>query len=190
MSGEIAHTMTEAVGSNRMVIIRSLLQQPYAYLSSLPDEAVISASLTRRQLSVLHNDQLEYPSTKERFDLLWGEHRSFIASDVDQISSIARGLRHVLQTTFNRHVRVSLYMSQKGRGALEPHIDTYPVWWFQLDGEKELSIDTGASELESRVLRPGDGAFIPQGVRHSAVAITDSRHLCAGLHQSFSADRQ
>ena len=93
-------------------------------------------------------------------------------------------MRQIYLSHFRCHSNTNLYTSRPTSSAFIKHADPHPVFAYQLYGAKNwlLYPDNSITPLEICV-STGDVLFIPQGIQHHAVAVTDF-----SVHASVSVE--
>jgi ribosomal protein L16 Arg81 hydroxylase len=130
---------------------------------------------------------------------------SVVANDIDSLNPGLAATANTLEVALEAKVQANLYCSWQMHQAFDSHFDTHDVYAIHVEGEKTWRIyegrlenpvahpafktlgqpyhDKARGKVKTEVtMRPGDLLYIPRGVYHDAVALTEGT-----IHIAFGA---
>ena len=162
-----------------------------------PPPAYCRQTVNRNKHSVMQPDA-------EKVMALLRQSASMVLDDITSLAPAVGQVVEMLMRTFHAQATCNLYFSQRQRQAFNSHFDRHDVFALQIYGEKRWRVYRGRAdnpienpryynilqseydrvkgELDQEVtMRPGDLLYLPRGLCHDAMAITDQ-----SLHLTFS----
>jgi len=144
------------------------------------------------------------------FDLILShlaQGATLVANDIGTLTPGLRNISHQLAENLEAPVQANLYYSVKAQPGFLSHFDVHDVFVFHLEGEKKWRLYEGKAVapiqhplfnhlsqemheaqkgplLTEIHLKPGSFLYIPRGMYHDALALTDH-----SLHISFGVTR-
>ncbi|MBN9343038.1 MAG: hypothetical protein BGO76_02210 [Caedibacter sp. 38-128] len=132
---------------------------------------------------------------------------TLVANDIGTLTPGLREISHALAENLEAPVQANLYYSVKAQPGFLSHFDVHDVFVFHLEGEKKWRLYEGkavspinhpifnnltqemheaqkGSLLTELHLKPGSFLYLPRGMYHDALALTDH-----SLHISFGVTR-
>ena len=137
---------------------------------------------------------------------------SVIANDIDSLNPGLAATANAMEAALEAKVQANLYCSWQKHQAFDTHFDTHDVYAIHVEGEKTWRIYEGRLEdpvahpafkalgqpyhdkARGKVkteftMRPGDLLYIPRGVYHDAVALTEGTiHISLGATAVIGLD--
>lgn len=137
---------------------------------------------------------------------------SLVANDIDTLTPALAGVAAALENALDAKVQANLYCSWRERQAFDSHFDTHDVYAVHVAGEKLWRLyetradrpiahprfksfgqdwhDENKGAVAQEVLmRPGDLLYIPRGVYHDALALSDGTiHIAFGVTHVIGLD--
>lgn len=137
---------------------------------------------------------------------------SLVCNELEGMTPGLRAMSRLLGKTFQAKIQTNLYLSWEKQQAFKSHFDTHEVWVFQLLGKKRWHVyqgrhdapiphpafrhfgqayhDQAKGDLDlDIVLEPGDLLYIPRGIYHDALALSQtSLHVTFGLTRPLGLD--
>ncbi len=130
---------------------------------------------------------------------------SVVANDIDSLNPGLAAAANSMEAALEAKVQANLYCSWQKHQAFDTHFDTHDVYAIHIEGEKTWRIyqgrlenpvahpafktlgqpyhDKARGKIKTEItMRPGDLLYIPRGVYHDAIALTEGT-----IHVAFGA---
>jgi hypothetical protein len=159
------------------------------YIGSVRDNVVSPAGLhvfvtddaaQRLAVSVFDGFELIRPSSSAGVLRYFSAHGNYVVQELERSTAVGPVAEYFDQGT-GLSTRAAAYVSRTDASVLPRHADDAHVLAAQLWGQKSFTLFDDSGGADDVLLQPGDALFIPQGVEHVAVAVSDSLHVCVAM---------
>lgn len=194
---------------NRLLDMTALWSQDTIILKH--DTQTIPPSAYSVQTTDRRDQQVMQPDPAKVMDLI-RRGASFGLNRIDTLDDGLRAVGDALEEALAGKAQANLYCSRKATQAFDVHFDTHDVFAIHCEGEKEWHLYETTEDapinhpafrklpLEQRraragkmaqtlVLKPGDLLYVPRGLYHDALCVTDGCvHIAYGVTTVIGLD--